>query len=382
MAGEGNVADTGATGRPEPGAQEQVLRNTVVVLATIRWGYLWQRHQSLAAAAADLGPVLFVESQPRRQTQLLSYPLRLRGRDRHASTTERVPPGVTLIRPSPWALLVPRLWGRRYARRIRAAAAGGGIDVLLYAPTVAYVALARRLSASGARVTYDSVVDWSAAPRHWYPPRAVRRREAALPRHWRVVSDNRQFADELAPRLRRPVAVVPPAADDAFLHHRWPAFAGRQPVIGWFGAVRDETDVALLVAASRSGLRVETVGPIEDRALARVLSEAGVTSFGPRPIADLPQAIEHWRVTVLAYRGPRAGTLTPAKLYNALTGFRVAVRGIAVPDEVAGAVTVLPPVDAEAVEALRRLAEDAAGAPSQEHRVTWHARLCELVGDR
>ena len=354
----------------------------VVLLATVRWSYLWQRHQSLAAAAATAGPVVFVESQPRRLRQLVGYPLRALTRRRGAGAVATPTPALLrLVRPSPWALLTPRRWAHRQADEIARTAGTRAVDVVLYAPTPAYRRLADRLAERGATVSYDAVVDWSAAPSSWYPPRGVRAAEQRLPADWRVVSDSPALAADLAARLGRPVPVVPPAADAAFLQHVWRPLADREACLGWFGALRSETDTELLRAAAAAGIRVETVGPVEDEAAATRLRAAGVRVLPAVPIDALPAAIGHWRVTVLAYTGSRADTITPAKLLNALVGFRVAVRGIVVPDEFRSAVLELPDDDAEAV---RRLAElvDRPGvpAPLATERLDWAGRLADITG--
>src|SRR4051812_25752187 len=188
----------------------------VVLLSTVRWSYLWQRHQSLAAAAATRGPVVFVESQPRRLRQVVGNPLRALRYRALASPTDGAPRGIRLVAPSPWAVLTPRRWARRQADRIRQEAAGRGGQVGLYAPSRAFRELAGQLAATGADVAYDAVIDWSSAPTSWHAPRRAALRERQLPADWRVVSDSPVLAADLTSRLDRPVPVVLPAADEAF----------------------------------------------------------------------------------------------------------------------------------------------------------------------
>jgi O-antigen/teichoic acid export membrane protein len=358
-------------------------RNVLVVLSSIRWGYLWQRHQSLAMAAAETASVVFVESQPRRLRQLLTAPLHVLRQGGGADVSTPPPPEIRLVPPSPLAVIAPRTWARRQARLMLAEAGGRSIDVLLYAPSPAYLELARLLSAEGARVTYDAVIDWVLAPARFHPPRDVHRAEASLPASWRIVSDNPHVARDLETRLGRTIDVVPPAADEAFLAHVWPPAEARQPVVGWFGSIHAEVDVDLLCAASRAGVRVETVGPVEDADAAQQLLDAGVVMRPGVPIGALPATIEHWQVAILAYRGPRAATITPAKLLNALVGFQVAVRGIAVPEPLADSVVTLPGDDARAVDALASLVERPGrrGEPLQPEHLSWRGRLHEITGE-
>jgi hypothetical protein len=368
--------------RRQPAAVPEIgpPRPVVVVLSSIRWGYLWQRHQSLALAANGQAAVVFVESQPRRLRQLVGGPLRLVRQRGEAAAATPTPAGLRLVPPSPLAVLRPRAWARRHADRILAQAGDHPVSVILYAPSPAYLHLAARLADRGARVTYDAVIDWELAPAHFHPPRAVRAAEQALPADWRVVSDNPLLAQSLTARLGRSVAVIPPAADDAFLRHPWRALAEREPVIGWFGSIHAELDVELLCRLARAGVRVETVGPAEDAAVAAQLTAAGVIMRPAQPIDLLPARIDHWRVTLLAYRGPRAGTITPAKLLNALVGFQVAIRGIAVPPQVAEAVVQLPDSDEAAVEQLRELVADPGErAQLTPDQLSWQARLADIT---
>jgi O-antigen/teichoic acid export membrane protein len=374
---------TGATQpRPaQPSAGER-QRDVLVVLSSIRWGYLWQRHQSLALTAAETASVVFIESQPRRLRQLLTAPLHMLRQRRGADVSTPPPPEISLVAPSPLAVLAPRTWARRQARAVLADAGGRPVDVLLYAPSRAYLELARLLAADGARVTYDAVIDWVLAPARFHPPRGAHRAEASLPASWRIVSDNPHVARDLEERLGRTIDVVPPAADEAFLAHVWPSATARQPIIGWFGSIHAEVDVDLLCAASRAGLRVETVGPVEDADAAQQLLDAGVVMMPAVPIGELPGTIQHWQVAILAYRGPRAATITPAKLLNALVGFRVAARGIAVPGELATAVTTLPDDDAQAVALLADLVQRAGerDQPLQPEHLSWRGRLDQIIG--
>ncbi len=367
--------------RSRPHAATRTGRPVVVLLSSIRWCYLWQRHQSLAVAALHTADVVFVESQPRRLRQLVTYPAQVLLRRGRGISSTPPPEGIRLVKPSPLAVITPGLWARSQARGIRAQAGDAQVDVILYAPSRAYLALARRLTAEGARVAYDAVIDWSLAPAHFHPPRGSSTAEARLPAAWRVVSDNAAVAEDLGRRLGRTVQVVSPAADEAFLSHLWTDLAAREPVVGWFGAIHAEMDADLLCAASRAGLRVEAVGPVEDEAVADQLTAAGVTVRPAVSIEALPGCIQHWRVALLAYRGPRADTITPAKLLNALVGFRVAVRGIAVPQDLAGITVELPTEDVDAVTVLKDLVEfpghTARLSPDQ---LSWRARLGEVLG--
>ncbi|MCV2491133.1 hypothetical protein OF117_17425 [Geodermatophilus sp. YIM 151500] len=356
-------------------------RPVVVLLSTVRWNFLWQRHHSLSVAAAGVADVVFVESQPRRVGQLLTYPLRALRRGRSATPGTPPLPGIRLVGPSPATVLAPRRWARRLAEQIARQSRGARIDVILYAPSAAYLHLASELADRGASVTYDAVIDWALAPHGYFPPRRALEAEAALPPDWRVVSDSPVVAGVLERRTRRPVPVVLPAADDAFLQHLWTPLADREPVVGWFGALHPEVDVHLLCAARRAGLRVEAIGPVLDQEIANRLVTAGVTLLPPEPIELLPARIANWRVALLAYTGPRAATITPAKLVNALVGFRVATRGITVPASLTDAVVRLPADDAAAVTTLLELVETpgcrAVLAPEQ---LSWRARLSDVTG--
>ncbi|MFI7589590.1 acyltransferase family protein [Spongisporangium articulatum] len=378
---------------------------TTVILSTIRWDFVWQRHQALAVAAAARGPVTFVESQPRSWRQVANVVHgRLSGRRSDAGSDVRNarPDAVRLVAASLLALLLPRVWAARTARGILRAhphSTSSGLTVLLYAPTPAYLALAARLERKvpDCRVVYDAVIDWTEVPAHWWPPRAPRAAEAAMPAHWKVTSDSPSLATVLETVTRRPVDVVLPAADPAFATFAWPA-ERPEGTIGWFGVVRDETDVDLLCRCAQAGLSVETIGPVEDPALGDRLRAAGVLVRPAVPPQELPAAIQHWRGVLCAYRGARAGTITPAKIFNALSGFRVFTRGLALPGDLSAQVVDLPEDDQAAVALIGAElqvgartpalvgaggsggAPDRAGVGGDGH--SWDDRLDQLTADR
>lgn len=362
-----------------------------VILATIKWDFVWQRHQALGVAAADRSAVVFVESQPRRAAQLLAFAMRLLGtlwrlpKDKSnpsnpSKPTNPRPDGVRLVGASVLALAWPALWARLLARSITGAHPGTPVDVVLYAPTPAYVKLARLLETTGGTVVYDAVVDWDAVPAGWWPPHRARDREVAMPARWRVTSDSASLAGVLSSAMHRPVEVVLPAADPAFASYPW-VTGRRSGTVGWFGVVRAETDVDLLARCARSGLAVETIGPVETLELRTTLESAGVLVRAAMGPDELPAAMAHWDAVLCAYQGPRAATITPAKIFNALTGFTVFTRGLRLPEQLAAAVFELPADDDAAVAVIREtLATPPAlsGLPGQRSQ-TWDDRLDQLL---
>ena len=325
----------------------------LLLISSVRWGYLWQRHQALAAAAAADGwAVDFLEPHPRRAAQILRYLLdRLRGRFA-ASHAVAPPPGVSVLGQSAW--LRP---GDRYDA------------VLCYVPDRAS---ARRIRRSGADWTvYDAVLDWAAVPRSWYPPIGWRSAERRLARLASAVTTDSAGMQAVLRARGIPAEVVHPAADDAFLTSR--AITPRPRTAVYFGALRAEVDTRVLVALVAAGIEVTAIGTVDDPALGRELEEAGVRLEPPQSVDALAASVASFQFVLLPYRGERSATLVPAKLWNCLASGRwVIASGLALTVEAPNLVAV-PGDPQQAVRAvLDRLdAEDPSGP---ERPPTWSER--------
>lgn len=305
----------------------------LVILSSVKWDFAWQRHHSLARAAAAAGtPVVFVEPHPRALKQVASHLLRrLLGKTAtaaQAAPRQRVPAGVTVLRWSPTDLFRPI-----HARRVRKALQHAPASLVLqYVPSRRFLAIAREL---GPLVhAYDRVLDWQRVPPNWHPPRGWQAVETELEQEADLVTDSVAMQREWADRGRRSL-VITPAADDEFVQYAWSAAPATSP-IGYFGTVQEHiVDLPLLcrVAATHP---VEVIGDV-DAVSRSQLEAAGVTVRPAVPVGELPPYIDRWSAILLPYRvGDRRDSLVPAKIWNALASGRpVLTSGLTLPPDIA-----------------------------------------------
>lgn len=294
------------------------MTRRLLIVSSIRWDYLWQRHQAFAVAAAQDGwQVDFLPPHPRNLRQIATFPLRrLRG-GLLTQSHEAPPPNLRVLGPKAW--LTP--W------RL------GPYDVaIVYLPDAFTEGLLR--ASRTKRVVYDAVLDWASVPRTWFPPLGWRRSErrlSALPEGV-VTTDAPGMADLLRAR-GIPARVVLPAADDAFVQTAGPRFDERQPRALYFGSVRAELDIDALTALHAAGVPVDVIGRAEDRQLESQLVAHGITIQPPLPVKELAALAATYRVLVLPYRGDRAQSLMPAKFWNcAATRSWVIAKGLTLPE--------------------------------------------------
>jgi hypothetical protein len=311
-------------------------RRVAVIQSSVRWNFLWQRHQSLASAAADQGwEVYFIEPHPRRFIQLLragtrQLARRLRLVPGSVQAKNPIPTGVTVIPWRPWVSAT------RAVDRLCQKEPDTEVTLVLYLPSRLALNLVRVLGPSA--VIYDRVLDWANVPPSWYPPRRWTEIEAELFSlaklgALRVTSDSPAMIEDLA-RNGLQARLILPAVDHSFASHEW-----RQPPPdgpwGYFGTIREEeidTDY-LVEVATNHGLCV--VGDVPTQVADR-LRAAGARIHAPMTPDDLVRVIDDWSVVLLPYRpSPRSRTLVPAKTWNAIATRRpVVVRNLDLPHEV------------------------------------------------
>lgn len=348
------------------GAREK----TVAILSNVRWNFLWQRHQSLAVAAARDGwKVDFIDPHLRGvrhlATAVAGRPVRISSpvQDDIGAVRRLRPPRLVGVVPDVFGTSIASAWmDSRYSA------------VLLYLPSKPFFELATRIASE---VVYDRVVDWGNSPSAFFPPRGWREVERSIfdlsrGGGWHVTTDNNESSLALV-NQGVPARTVLPAVDDAFLVQRPP---GPQSGVGYFGAIRDEVDVELILRVS-SRCSVEIVGQIPSRLRPQLIA-AGVSLSDTVPIEMLPERVARWKVILLPYRGARVGTLTPAKAFNAFaTGAHVAVRGISLPDELNESAVHLSADDDRAAEQVHALLARPVDA-LKPHLPTWDERWVEM----
>jgi glycosyltransferase involved in cell wall biosynthesis len=364
-------------------------RPPVVILAGVRWDFLWQRHHALATLFARAGyPTVFVETtglanlRPNRATlrKVAARARRAGGKPRFAQkgltvyAPPAVPPTHRVFRWLNRRLFVPRVV------RDLGEIAGPEPVVVAYPPTRTTLEVI-----SGLRprlLLYDCSDDYAHFPG---APKDITETERELLRR----------ADLVSCTSTRLLEKVRPVRPDAFLSGPavdYERFAPLQDsrsdkgvrTVCFFGHVsRERIDFSALRAVAEAGFEVRIVGGL-GRIEKGFLETPGIDYRGEVPHAKLPAALAGVDAFVLPYRinGLTRG-ISPAKTYECLaTGRPVVAAPLPALEEHAGHV-YLAKRPGDYVEVLRNLE----GLETEEKRRarielarenSWEARFEEI----
>ena len=300
----------------------------VVVLAGVRWDFLWQRHQAVATLFARAGyPTVFVETtglaNP-RPSALGKVGARVR-----RVGAGRVGDGWPLVYPP---LVVPptlgafraanrRFFVPRVARDLEEAVGRSPI-VVAYPPTRTTLDL---ISALEPRlILYDRADDYEQFPR---VPKDIAATERDLLARADLVSCTSRPLLEGTRRLRPDASLSGPAVDyDRFAVLQEPPPALPPRTVCFFGdAGRGRVDFGILRAVAGAGFRLRLVGRL-DPAERRLAGEPNVEYRGEVAHGRLPEALAGVDAFVLPYRtnGLTRG-ISPAKTFECLATGRPVV---------------------------------------------------------
>jgi len=305
-----------------------VAKPPVVVLAGVRWEFLWQRHQTVATLFARAGyPTVFVETTgfaSPRPSALAKVGARVR-----RAGAGRVGDGRPLVYPPlvlPPTFEVFRTANRRFfvprVARDLERAVGRRPIVVAYPPTRTTLDL---ISALEPRlVLYDRADDYEQFPR---VPKDIAATERELLARADLVSCTSRPLLERTRRLRPDASLSGPAVDyDRFaaLRETPPALPPR--TVCFFGdAGRGRVDFGVLRAVAGAGFRLRLVGRL-DPAERRLADELNVEYRGEVAHGRLPEALAGVDAFVLPYRinGLTRG-ISPAKTFECLATGRPVV---------------------------------------------------------
>jgi hypothetical protein len=299
------------------------VKPPVVILAGVRWDFLWQRHQTLATLFAEAGyPTVFVETtglanpRPGKAKEVLSRfrgSLSKSGRPPEKNLTVYAPlTAPPTSRALVWAnerFFVPRVL------RDLAKLAGPRPVVVAHPPTRTTLDLVSGLDPR--LVLYDCSDDYEQFPR---APKDIAHTERELLLRADLVSCTSQHLLEKARRLRPDAFLSGPAVDYA----RFAALQTQPPAeeidtACFFGdATRERIDFEALEAIVGAGFELRLVGGL-DGAGKQLSKMPGVDYTGEVSHAELPGALEGVDAFVLPYRiNALTRAISPAKTYECL----------------------------------------------------------------
>lgn len=308
---------------------------TVVILSGVRWGFLWQRHQTLATLFARAGyPTIFVEttgiSDPKPTPESLRPVVgRLIGKwssgsaeSRRQGSSEGVPsvysplvapPTHGIFRSLNGRYFVPRIV--RELRRLPGLSRGERPVIVAYPPTRTTLQLVGALSPR--MLYYDCSDEYSAFPG---APHDIRQTEREIMLRAEVVSCTSGTLLRRVRGLRPDAALIGPgveydrfsksSADDIISE-------GERKTVCYFGDVTEaRLDVGVIAGLAGAGFRVRLVGEVRGRAR-WLLGLPNVEYRGVVGHHELPGEIRG--AIILPYReNPLTSAISPAKLYECL----------------------------------------------------------------
>lgn len=364
-------------------------RYGVVVLSSIDWGFLWQRHQTFAARFAEAGmPTVFVESTGKRLPRIreagrvVDRLKRWGNRPRETGTRNlRVLSPVTLPATNPafnginrWSFLPP------LAHRCRQLLDGVDRVVMhVYLPTRASLELIRLIDPDV--LVYDAVTRFDAMGRQ--APRDVQATEAELLRAADVViADSRAILERV--RSVRPDAVhLPPGVDPERFSLARSATVDPD-LLGFFGTIGEWVDVEILESLIADGFRLRLIGENRVGLAAR---PGQLELRGVVPHDQLPAAIRDCSALMIPYAvNDFTVGVFPAKAFECLaTGKPLVCTDL--PDLQAlprGLVGIINDAHSAPSAVRRCLAEDSPKSQDARQRAaaenTWTARFEVLRG--
>jgi glycosyltransferase involved in cell wall biosynthesis len=304
----------------------------VVVLAGVRWDFLWQRHQTLAALFARAGySTVFVEttglSNPRPNAASARTVLArlLRPGERRARPEENLsvysplalPPTSEAFRRANERFFIPRI-----AHDLREKLAAPPI-LVAYLPTRTTLDIIPRLEPR--LVVYDCADEYAAFPG---APRDIAATERELIRRADLVSCTSSHLLERVGRARPDAFLSGPGVEyelfEPLADERKPG--GSVRTVCCFGNLDGERiDFDALEAVAAAGFELRLVGGVKG-APSRFLRSPGVDYVGEVAHRDLPKALSGVDAFVLPYKanGLTRG-ISPAKTYECLATGRPVV---------------------------------------------------------
>ena len=309
------------------------MKPSVVILAGVRWDFLWQRHQTLATLFARAGyPTVFVETTglaiPRPGKATLRNVLSRVGRSlrRNEKLQQQENPTVYAPLTAP-PTLKPFLWVNekvliaRVLRDLRKVV-GPHPLVIAYPPTRTTLELVSGLDPR--LVLYDCSDDYEQFPG---VPQDIARTERELLLRADLVSCTSRHLLEKARRIRPDAFLSGPAVD----YDRFAVLQDQPPaevvnMVCFFGdATGERIDFGVLRAIAGAGFRLRIVGGL-DAGERELLKMPGVDYRRAVSHAELPGALAGVDAFVLPYRiNSLTRAISPAKTYECLAAGRPVV---------------------------------------------------------
>jgi glycosyltransferase involved in cell wall biosynthesis len=299
-----------------------VMRPTALFISNLRWDFVWQRHQTMAALCAQDYDVVFCEIPGVRRPGWRDWSrlwARLKPAARPGPAAEPPPAGIRVVRPAvlpavypAFCRLNPRLLDRWLAGEpgLRA-----GVDLIVnYSPARTALQLIERVPHR--QLVYDCTDDWLAV--RGIPDFLPADEQRLLRLADLTLVPSRTLLARKQPGARRCVQLPHGALVERFLVPPRPPAAPDRLVLLYYGHLhRQHLDFALLdrIARERPGWRLLLVGPVKTPHK----FPPNVTLTGQVPHGQLREHAAQADVILLPYVLNRyTEAVMPAKTYECL----------------------------------------------------------------
>lgn len=366
-------------------------RPAVIILAGVRWDFLWQRHQTLATLFARAGYLtIFVETTGLANPKLDSATLRkVLARIWRSSRKKRPPVETNLTVYSPLTLpptlrsfrrLNEKFFVPRVVEDLRKTT-GPEPVIVAYPPTRTTLDLISSLHPR--LVLYDCSEDYAAFPGI---PKDIAATERELLRRADLVSCTSTDLLRKAHSVRPDAFLSGPGVDyDHFAAVPQPPL-GEIRTVCFFGHLGEERiDFAALRAIARAGFQVRLIGN-SGRVERGFLNTPGIDYRGEVSHSELPGALADVDAFVLPYRmNALTKSISPAKIYECLaTGKPVVATPLPAMTELAEYVYLAEKPE-DYVGVLRGLVASESGEKSRARQRlarenSWERRFAEIEG--
>lgn len=319
------LCNTDISGEAAGNSGRVIMKGIIVVLSSIEWGFLWQRHQTIAKMFADAGwEVVFVESSAKRNpgikdvSRIVKRIYTLLSKDsiaQHDNIPHRLSVISPVVLPSTFRLFriinkfvfIPQL-----LRSIKKLLKGHKpLIVWCYLPTETSFEVIERLSPD--LLIYDCVTNYLAMGTD--APKDIADTESRLIKQADFVFTDSDYLYKDKIRLRSDIVRIPPGADYALFNMAARGKFKKRKVC-YFGSIDGRMNFDIIKQLAGAGYEIVMVGPIRTK-----LPELpyNVRFTGSVPFMELPAHLMDCECLMIPYHiNEFTIRIMPAKIYECL----------------------------------------------------------------
>lgn len=300
------------------------IKGNIVILSSIEWSFLWQRHQTFAKMFADAGwKVVFIESSAKRNPNIKDVPRIAHRlfrfiRKRDVLKKNGLSKNLTIISPVvfPSTYNIFRYINRLFfipslVRKIKAYIdRSEHVVVWCYLPTQTSLDIIKMLSPS--LLIYDCVTNFLAMDN---VPKDMLEKEIEITRIADIVIADSDYLFNRLKRYRQDVMKIPPGVNYALFSQVCDAKNGDHKIC-YFGAIDDRIDFDIIHEICDAGYEINMVGPVNIK-LPKL--PPSVKFIGSVPFSELPDYLKGCFCFVIPYYiNDFTKGIIPAKIYECL----------------------------------------------------------------